>query len=98
MSEEETKTPKKGSRWGSLQEEVSWRNHNLFVGIPSETAAGKALKHESNISKFVGQRLLPKIHQIEQKRERNFQACWQQGCVQTLGTAQEQARYELWDH
>jgi hypothetical protein len=53
------------------------------------------MRQESNIGQFVGQRLLPKIHQMEQQRERNFQACGQQGCVETLGAAQKQARYEL---
>lgn len=43
------------------------------------------------------QRLLPSLHQMDWQRTRCLQAGWLQGRLASLGTAQEQARYELRD-
>ena len=44
-----------------------------------------------------GSRVLPQVHQVEQQGEGSVQAGGQQGCVQAVGDAQEQARHELRD-
>ena len=44
---------------------------------------------------FLGQRLLPEVHQVGQQGEGHLQAGGQQGGVQAVGAAQEQTRHEL---
>lgn len=63
---------------------VFFRQHHLSVGVSAGAAAGQ--KH------------LSQVHQVDAEGEGHFQAGWLQGCVQTVGEAQEQAWYELWDH
>ena len=44
-----------------------------------------------------GSRVLPQVHQVEQQGEGGLQAGGQQGGVEAVGDAQEQARHELRD-
>jgi len=41
---------------------------------------------------------LSKTHSLDWQRQRRVQDCGQQGGVQTVGSPQEQAWHELWDH
>ena len=42
--------------------------------------------------------MLSQIHQVGKQREGHLQACGQQGCIQTVGTTQEQTGHELRDY